>query len=112
MFLTRGLVPVGAKSDVVLLIALTGSCYFRHFLDFRHAEFGVVVEEHAATLNGEVVLGPIPKLAQVLVVQGVEGVETEKEKNDNTISETSLFNSDQIPREDMTRHTLCPDALP
>lgn len=96
-FLTRGLVPIGAKSDVVLLIALTGSCYFRHFLDFRHAEFGVVVEEHAATLNGEVVLGPIPKLAQVLVVQGVEGVETEKGKKlEHNFRYASFFNSNQI----------------
>lgn len=74
--LTGGLVSVGALSDVILLVALLGSRHFLHFSDFRHAEFGVVVEERAAALNGEVVLGPVPQLTQVLVVQGVEGVIT------------------------------------
>lgn len=32
------------------------------------------MEEGAAALDGEVVLGPVPKLAQILVVQGVERV--------------------------------------
>lgn len=76
--LTGGLVSVGALSDVILLVALLGSRHFLHFSDFRHAEFGVVVEESAAALNGEVVLGPVPQLTQVLVVQGVEGVKTVK----------------------------------
>lgn len=76
--LTGGLVSVGAQSDVILLVAFLGSRHFFHFSDFRHAEFGVVVEECAAALNGEVVLGPVPQLAQVLVVQGVEGVITVK----------------------------------
>lgn len=75
---TGGLVSIGAQSDVILLVSLLGSCHFLHFSDFRHAQFGVVVEEGAAALNGEVVLGPVPQLAQVLVVQGVEGVKTVK----------------------------------
>lgn len=76
---TGGLVSVGAQSDVILEISLLGSRHFLHFSDFRHAEFGVVVEECAAALNGEVVLGPVPQLAQVLVVQGVKGVIAVKE---------------------------------
>lgn len=75
---TGGLVSVSALSDVILLVSLLGSRHFLHFSDFRQAEFGVVVEERAAALNGEVVLGPVPQLAQVLVVQGVEGVKTVK----------------------------------
>lgn len=90
--LTGGLVSVGAQSDVILLVAFLGSRHFFHFSDFRHAEFGVVVEECAAALNGEVVLGPVPQLTQVLVVQGVEGVITEKrQKCKRTFSEAFLF---------------------
>lgn len=77
---TGGLVSVGALCDVILLVPLLCPRHFLHFSDFRHAEFGVVVEERAAALNGEVVLGPVPQLAQVLVVQGVEGVIAVKKK--------------------------------
>lgn len=73
---TGGLVSVGAQRDVILLVSPLGSRHFLHFSDFRHAQFGVVVEEGAAAMNGEVVFGPVPQLTQVLVVQGVEGVKT------------------------------------
>ena len=73
-YLTGGLVPVVAYSDVVLLVAVLGSGYLLHLSDFRHAEFGVVVEEHPTTRDGQVVLGPVPQLSEVLVVQRIEGV--------------------------------------
>ena len=38
-----------------------------------HCTLGVVVEEHGAVQDGQVVLGPVPQLVQVLVVQGKEG---------------------------------------
>lgn len=75
---TGGLVSVGAQSDVILQVSLLGSRHLLHFSDFRHAQFGVVVEERAAAMNGEVVFGPVPQLTQVLVVQGVKGVITVK----------------------------------
>lgn len=78
--LTGGLVPVGAYSDVVLLVALLGSCHLLHLSDFRHAKFGVVVEEHTTAMDGQVVLGPIPQLAQVLVVQRIEGEDPKRDR--------------------------------
>lgn len=75
-FLTGGLVPVGAYSDVILLVALFGSRYLLHLSDFRHAKFGVVVEEGTAALDSQIVFGPIPQLTQILVVQRIEGVHT------------------------------------
>lgn len=50
--LTGGLVSVGAPSNVILLVALDGARHLLHFADFRHAQFGVIVEEGAATLDG------------------------------------------------------------
>lgn len=47
------------------------------------------MEERAAALNGEVVLGPVPQLTQVLVVQGIEGVKTANMQG--TFSEAVLF---------------------
>lgn len=38
------------------------------------------MEERTTTLNGEVVLGPIPQLTQVLVVQRIEGVGTNRDR--------------------------------
>lgn len=118
--LTGRLVSVGAQSDVILLVALLGSRHFLHFADFRHAEFGVVVEERAAALNGEVVLGPVPQLAQVLVVQGVEGVETVgkrrkcKGRFQRRLSLSFFFplEKQHEKREKKMRLTLSPDALP
>lgn len=93
--LTGGLVSISALSNVILLIALLGSRHFFHFSDFRHAEFGVVVKERATAVDGEVVLGPVPQLTQVLVVQGIEGVKTVqhkiKEQKNRTLFEPFLF---------------------
>lgn len=38
------------------------------------------MEEHTTTLYGQVVLRPVPQLTQVLVVQGIEGVKTERDR--------------------------------
>lgn len=43
-------------------------------MDLGHAEFGVVVEKHASLQNGQFVLGPVPQLPQILVVERVKGV--------------------------------------
>lgn len=74
------MVPVGAYSDVILLVALLGSRNLLHLSDFSHAKFGVVVEEHTTMVDGQVVLGPIPQFAQVLVVQSIEGKGTNRHK--------------------------------
>ena len=78
--LTGCLVPIGAYSNVILLVALLSSCYLLHFSDFGHAKFGVVVEERPTTLNGEVVFGPVPQLTQVLVVQRIKCIGTNKDR--------------------------------
>lgn len=72
--LTRGLVPVGLQGNVIPLLAPLGSGNFFHLVDFRQAEFGIVVEEELPLSDGEVVLAPVPELPQVLIVQGVERV--------------------------------------
>lgn len=82
-FLTGCLVPVGALDNVVHLVAALGARYRDHFLDFGHAELGVVLEERAAALDGEVVLAPVPQLAQILVVQCVERVGAIRDKESN-----------------------------
>lgn len=72
--LTRGLVAVGLEGDVVLLLAPLGPRDLLHLVDLGQAELGVVVEEELPAGDGQVVLAPVPQLAQVLVVQGVEGI--------------------------------------
>lgn len=59
-------------SNVPLLVSLLGSCYFLHLFDFRQTKFRVVEEERSAAQDGQVVLGPIPQLSQVPVVQCIE----------------------------------------
>lgn len=41
-------------------------------MDLGHAELGVVVEKHASLQDGQVVLGPVPQLPQILVVQRIK----------------------------------------
>lgn len=72
--LTRSLVSVGLGGDVVLDLSLLEARHLLHLVDLRHAEFGVVMEKHASLQDGQLVLGPVPQLPQVLVVQRVEGV--------------------------------------
>lgn len=111
--LTGCLVPVGAPGNVVLLVATLGARDRYHFLDFRHAEFGVVVEEGAAALDGEVVLGPVPQLAQVLVVQCVERVGAIRDKRAIKILPTSLVIGMPLPAgRNKSKHTLPPDVPP
>lgn len=54
--LTGCLVSVGPSSDVVLLVACLGSCYLLQLSDFRHAKLRIEVEEHAPSLDCQVVL--------------------------------------------------------
>lgn len=72
--LTRSLVSVGLGGDVVLDLSLLEARHLLHLVDLGHAEFGVVMEKHASLQDGQLVLGPVPQLPQVLVVQSVEGV--------------------------------------
>lgn len=70
--LTRCLVAVGLGRNVVPALPGPGDLF--HLANLRHAQLGVVVEEHASLQDAQLVLGPVPELSQVLVVQGVEGV--------------------------------------
>lgn len=78
-FLTWGLVPVGLERDVVGALPPFGSRHVLHLTDLWHAELGVVVEKNAPLQDGELMLGPVPELPEVLVVQGVEWVVTGKQ---------------------------------
>lgn len=72
--LTWSLVSVCLGRDVVLDLPLFGSRHLLHLVDLGHAELGVVVEKHASLQDGQVVLGPVPQLPQILVVQRIKWV--------------------------------------
>lgn len=72
--LTRCLVPIGLQGNVVPLLTALSSGDFFHLVNFRQAEFRVVMEEELALSDGEVVFAPVPELPQVLVVQGIKRI--------------------------------------
>lgn len=51
-----------------------------HLVDLRHAQFRVLTKEETSVQNCQVVLVPVPKILQVLVVDGGERVHPEKLK--------------------------------
>lgn len=107
------MVPVVANVDVILLVALLGSRYLLHLSDFRHAKFGVVVEEHTTKLDGQVVLGPIPQLTQVLVVQRMEGIDTKRDREEIKTQLNCLSKYIYLERRGKKRRlTLALDAAP
>lgn len=67
---------------IVAEVALLGlPSYARllpHLVDLRHAQFRILTEEEASIQNCQVVLIPVPKILQVLVVDGGERVHAEK----------------------------------
>lgn len=75
--LTGGLVSIG-PADFILDASPLSACHLFHLADLRHAQLGVVKEEHAPLKDGQVVFVPVPQLTQVLVVKRVERVVPEK----------------------------------
>lgn len=88
----KGAQPVPVASEiltagsfaVVAEVALLGlHSYARllpHLVDLRHAQFRVLTKEETSVQNCQVVLVPVPKILQVLVVDGGERVHSEKLK--------------------------------
>lgn len=66
--LTGGLVSIGPAGDFILDVSPLGARHLLHLADLRHAQLGVVKEEHAPLKDGQVVFVPVPQLTQVLVV--------------------------------------------
>ena len=67
---TCDLVTVGRARNVLLLRHILETDRADELFDFVETQFAVVVEEHLAVVNGQVrVLGDMPHLLQVLVVQ-------------------------------------------
>lgn len=72
--LTECLVSISRDVDFVFGYPVLGPGDLLHSEDLGFAELRVVEEEHPALSDGQVVFGPFPKLSQVRVVQGIEGI--------------------------------------
>lgn len=82
MTLTAGSVAV--VSENALIKAALDARLLPHFADLGHAEFWVGSEEQLASLDGEVVLLPVPKILELLVVKCGEGIRARGQKEDRT----------------------------
>lgn len=81
MILTECLVSVSRDVDFVFRDPVFGPSDLFHPEDLGFAEFAVVEEEHPALQDFQVVLGPVPQLSEVRVVQGVEGIVSERQND-------------------------------
>ena len=80
--LTAGSVAV--VSEVRLIEAAPDARFVPHLADLRHAELGVGSEEKLSVFYGEVVLLPVPKILQLVVVERREGIHAERERDETT----------------------------
>ena len=62
-------------------------------MDLRHAQFGVQSEEEPSVPNGQVVLTPVPKILQVLVVDGGERIHAGDEGDEEEVKTISYSRS-------------------
>ena len=65
---------VSVVADIRLDVFLGDACLLPHLADLGKAKFGVETEEEFASVDGQVVLSPVPRVLQVLVVQRSEGI--------------------------------------
>lgn len=72
MTLTAGSVAV--VSEITLIKAALDARLLPHLADLGHAELWVGSEEQLSCLDGEVVLLPVPKILELLVVKCREGI--------------------------------------
>jgi len=70
--LTTG--PVAVVPEIALIEAALDARLLPHLADLGHAELRVGPEEQLSRLDGEVVLLPVPKILELLVVNCREGV--------------------------------------
>lgn len=63
--------------EVALLLLHSYSRLLHHLVDLGHTQFGVHAEEEASGLNGQVVLGPVPQVLHIHVVDGRKRIHTE-----------------------------------
>lgn len=72
MTLTAGSVTI--VSEIVLIKAAMDARLLPHFADLRYTELWIGSEEHFSCLDGQVMLLPVPKILQLLVVKCREGI--------------------------------------
>lgn len=72
MTLTAGSVAV--VPEIALIKAAPDARLLPHLADLGHAQLGVGSERQLSCLDGEVVLLPVPKILELLVVDCHEGV--------------------------------------
>lgn len=80
MTLTAGSVPI-IPEDALLKVALDARL-IPHLADLGHAQLWVGSEKQLTRLDGEVVLLPVPKILQLLVVKRRESVHAAGQKGD------------------------------
>lgn len=80
MTLTTGSVAV--VSEIALIKVALDACLVPHFADLGHAELWVGSEEQLSCFDGEVVLLPVPKILELLVVECREGVHARGQKQE------------------------------
>lgn len=68
---------VSIVAEISFQKLLLNSCFLPHFADLGHAEFGVQAEIEFSSINGEIVLGPVPQKLEMLVIQGSKGIHAE-----------------------------------
>lgn len=76
--LTAGSVAV--VSEIALIKTALDGRLLPHFADLGHAELWVGSEEQLSCLDGEVMLFPVPKILELLVVNCQEGVHARGQK--------------------------------
>lgn len=77
--LTAG--PVAVIAEVLLLELRADTRLVPHLADLRHAQLGVEVEGESPRFDGQVVLGPVPQVLEVLVIQRREGIQSTREES-------------------------------
>lgn len=63
--------------EVALLLLHSYTRLLHHLVDLGHTQFGVLAEEKASGLNGQVVFGPVPQVLQIQVVDGQKRIHAE-----------------------------------
>lgn len=72
MTLTAGSVAV--VPEIALIKAALGARFLPHLANLGHAQLWVGSEKQLSRLDGEVVLLPVPKILELLVVECREGI--------------------------------------
>lgn len=77
---TRTAGPVAVVLEVALVKAAPDARFLPHLVNLRHAQLRVGLEKQLSRLDCEVVLRPVPKILELMVVKRREGIHAGGEK--------------------------------